>query len=137
MQRDVQSFVENHIPSVAYEDLIRAARVAKDARLYDEVARKEGYHFEPDLLVQLTEEEKRALRRERDVPFSEKGMRIVILTVSIAALLQGGHTISPSSSLSVSNVAFPQQASSNRRSMVLGYIGHSGGSKNTSKSIVP
>lgn len=94
MQRDVRSFVENHIPSIAYEDLIRAARVAKDARLYDQVARKEGYHTESDLLVQLTEEEKGALRRERDVPFSEKGMRIVILTVSIAALLQGEHMIS-------------------------------------------
>lgn len=93
MQRDVRSFVENHIPSIAYEDLIRAARVAKDVRLYDEVARKEGYHAESDLLVQLTEEEKRALRRERDVPFSERGMRAVILTVSIAALLQGGHLI--------------------------------------------
>lgn len=89
LQRDVRSFVENHIPSIAYEDLIRAARVAKDVRLYDDVARKEGYHAESDLLVQLTEEEKRALRRERDVPFSEKGMRAVILTVSIAALLQG------------------------------------------------
>ncbi|KAM0456804.1 hypothetical protein ACHAPV_007095 [Trichoderma viride] len=93
LQRDVRSFVENHIPSIAYEDLIRAARVAKDVRLYDEVARKEGYHAESDLLVQLTEEEKRALRRERDVPFSERGMRAVILTVSIAALLQGGHLI--------------------------------------------
>ncbi|KAH8127443.1 hypothetical protein FP744_10004338 [Trichoderma asperellum] len=89
LQRDVRSFVENHIPSIAYEDLIRAARVAKDIRLYDEVARKEGYHVESDLLVQLTEDEKRALRRERDVPFSERGMQIVIITVSIAALLQG------------------------------------------------
>jgi predicted secreted protein len=43
--------------------------------------------------VQLTEEEKRALCRERDVPFSEKGMRIVILTVSIAAFLQGKYTL--------------------------------------------
>jgi hypothetical protein len=92
LQRDVRSFVENHIPSIAYEDLIRAARVAKDARLYDQIARKEGYHADSDLLVQLTEEEKQALRRERDVPFSEKGMRVVILTVSIAALLQGEQT---------------------------------------------
>ncbi|KAL6898860.1 MFS general substrate transporter [Trichoderma evansii] len=89
LQRDVRSFVDNHIPSIAYEDLLRAARVAKDVRLYDEVARKERYHGESNLLVQLTEDEKRALRRERDVPFSEKGMRIVIITVSIAALLQG------------------------------------------------
>ncbi|PKK45095.1 hypothetical protein CI102_9433 [Trichoderma harzianum] len=89
LQRDVRSFVENHLPSVEYENLLRAARVAKDIRVYDEVARKKGFHFESGLPVQLTMEEKRALTRERDVPFSEKGMRIVILTVSIAALLQG------------------------------------------------
>jgi hypothetical protein len=95
LQKDVRSFVENHIPSIAYEDLLRAARVAKDIRLYDEVARKEGYHAESDLLVQLTTDEKRALRRERDIPFSEKGMRIVIITVSIAALLQGRYISRP------------------------------------------
>ncbi|OTA06064.1 hypothetical protein A9Z42_0067840 [Trichoderma parareesei] len=89
LERDVQSFVETHLPSVRYENLLRAARVAKDIRVYDEVARQKGYNFEPTLPVQLTKEEKYALRRERDVPFSEKGMRIVILTVSIAALLQG------------------------------------------------
>ncbi|KAL7932499.1 MFS general substrate transporter [Trichoderma chlorosporum] len=89
LQRDVQSFIETHLRSVAYEDLLRAARVAKNIRIYDEVARQKGYHFESGLPVQLTTEEKRALRRERAVPFSEKGMRIVILTVSIAALLQG------------------------------------------------
>jgi len=121
--------VENHIPSIAYEDLIRAARVAKDIRLYDEVARKEGYHVESDLLVQLTEDEKRALRRERDVPFSERGMRIVIITVSIAALLQGGHRSLPPT-LSMSNVYFSQQASSNRRLMVLGYTENSGDLEN-------
>ncbi|KAF3059180.1 Hexose transporter HXT8 [Trichoderma lentiforme] len=89
LQEDVRSFVENHLPSVEYESLLRAARVAKHIRTYDEVARNKGYHFEPGLPVQLTTEEKEALRREKDVPFSEKGMRIVIITVSIAALLQG------------------------------------------------
>lgn len=97
LQKDVQSFVENHLPSVAYEDLIRAARVGKDIRLYDEVARQNGIYAEPNLPVILTADEKRALRRERDVPFSEKGMRIVIVTVSIAALLQGRYTYAFSS----------------------------------------
>lgn len=92
LQSDVRSFVETHLPSVKYENLLRAARVAKDIRTYDEVARRKGYGFESSLPVQLTAEEKRALSRERDVPFSEKGMRIVILTVSIAALLQGRNT---------------------------------------------
>lgn len=135
LQRDVQSFVDNHIPSIAYEDLIRAARVAKDIRLYDKVAREEGFCVESDLLVQLTEDEKRALRRERDVPFSEKGMRVVIITVSIAALLQGGLN-SPSTLLSISNVSSSQQASFNRRLMVQVYIERSGGSKDKSKSTV-
>lgn len=107
LQRDVRSFVDNHVPSIAYEDLLRAARVAKDIRLYDEVARKEGYYGETNLLVKLTEDEKRALRRERNVPFSEKGMRIVILTVSLAALLQGGHN-SPLKTPSISNDSFSQ-----------------------------
>ncbi|OPB36848.1 hypothetical protein A0O28_0059280 [Trichoderma guizhouense] len=89
LQTDVRSFVDNHLPSVKYENLLRAARVAKDIRTYDEVAREVGYRFESSLPVQLTTEEKRALVRERAVPFSEKGMWIVILTVSIAALLQG------------------------------------------------
>ncbi|KAL6813857.1 MFS general substrate transporter [Trichoderma sp. SZMC 28015] len=89
LQTDVRSFVDNHLPSVKYENLLRAARVAKDIRTYDKVARREGYRFESGLPVQLTTDEKRALVRERDVPFSEKGMWIVIITVSIAALLQG------------------------------------------------
>lgn len=86
---DVKRFAENCLPSVSYDSLLRAAWVARDIRIYDEVSRSKephGYHHLP---VQLTPDEKRALRRERDVPFSEKGMRIVILTVSLAALLQG------------------------------------------------
>lgn len=41
------------------------------------------------LPVELTDEERECLMRERDRVFSEKGMRKVILTVSLAALLQG------------------------------------------------
>lgn len=42
-----------------------------------------------DYPVILSPSEKRYLRRERDVVFSERGMRKVIFTVSLAALLQG------------------------------------------------
>ena len=42
-----------------------------------------------EVLVHLTAQERSALRRERDIPFSEKGMFVVIATVSLAALLQG------------------------------------------------
>ncbi|KAK5995691.1 Putative polyol transporter 2-like protein [Cladobotryum mycophilum] len=89
LQDDVQAFVYKHLPSVRYDDMLRAARVAKDIRLYDEAARRPGYGPGVNLPVHLTKEEKVAIRRERDVPFSERGMRIVIATVSLAAFLQG------------------------------------------------
>ena len=86
---DVERFADEFLPSVNFDALLRAARVAKDIRVYDEVARSNDPYRFRNLPVELTPEEKRALRREKDVPFSEKGMRIVILTVSLAALLQG------------------------------------------------
>lgn len=89
LQEDVKEFAANKLPSVEYDDLLRAARVAKDIRLYDEVARSPGSDTRNYLLVDLTDDEKKALRRERDVTFSEKGMRVVIATVSLAAFLQG------------------------------------------------
>ncbi|ODA76026.1 hypothetical protein RJ55_08308 [Drechmeria coniospora] len=88
---DVRQFAQQHLPCVSYEDILRAARVAKDIRLYDMIARRPGFDVRNRLPVHLTDEEKKALRRERDVTFSEKGMRIVIVTVSLAALLQGEH----------------------------------------------
>lgn len=89
LEEDVKRFAEDYLPSVNYDSLLRAAWVARDIRIYDEVARSEEPHAVLNLPVQLTPDEKKALRRERDVPFSEKGMRVVILTVSLAALLQG------------------------------------------------
>lgn len=89
LQVDVKRFVDDFLPTVQYDAVLRAARVARDIRLYDEVSRVNSQHVYRHLPVQLTDEEKIALRREKDVPFSERGMRIVILTVSLAALLQG------------------------------------------------
>ncbi|KAF6828555.1 hypothetical protein CPLU01_08424 [Colletotrichum plurivorum] len=86
LEADVKAFAERLI--VDESALLRAARVAKDIRLYDEVARNPS-HEAGRLPVELTDEEKRALRRERDVPFSEKGMWTIIITVSLAAFLQG------------------------------------------------
>ncbi|RDA91289.1 hypothetical protein CP533_6322 [Ophiocordyceps camponoti-saundersi (nom. inval.)] len=85
---DVRIFAQNHLPMVPYDRILRAARVAKDIQKYDQVARRtriEGSH----LPVRLTDKEKDALWREKEKTFSEKGMRIVIATVSLAALLQG------------------------------------------------
>nr|CBS32697.1 hexose transporter [Colletotrichum graminicola] len=88
LEADVASFAQEHL-NVDTAELLRAARVAKDIRLYDEVARNSSESANRELPVQLTGEEKRALVRERDVPFSEKGMWTIIVTVSLAAFLQG------------------------------------------------
>ncbi|KAL6852738.1 hypothetical protein ACO1O0_007286 [Amphichorda felina] len=89
LNADVQNFTETYLPSIDYEKVLRAAKVAKDIRPYDEVAR----YSDPDLAHQipvfLSPEEKYYLRRERDAVLSERGMHKVIFTVSLAALLQG------------------------------------------------
>ncbi|KAI1208183.1 uncharacterized protein F4807DRAFT_155344 [Annulohypoxylon truncatum] len=94
--QDVMVFWEECLPRVDRGELIRAARVAQNARSYDEIARstsrdsKTGPNeggYNP--LVQLREEEKAALIAEKDSLFSQKGMFVVILTVSLAAFLQG------------------------------------------------
>ncbi|OLN96088.1 putative polyol transporter 2-like protein 2 [Colletotrichum chlorophyti] len=88
LESDVVAFAKRCL-NVDTQDLLRAARVAKDIKLYDEVARNNSIEAERELPVRLTVEEKRALRRERDVPFSERGMWTIIITVSLAAFLQG------------------------------------------------
>ncbi|KAG6017282.1 hypothetical protein E4U43_001840 [Claviceps pusilla] len=75
LQVDVQQFVTHILPSVKYHALLRVARVGKDIRLYDEAARQSADYDERNrLLVTLTNEEKTALRREKDKMFSESGM---------------------------------------------------------------
>lgn len=93
LTQDAQQFARAWLSDVpgSARKLLRAARVAKDIRTYDDVARGLGGDGGAELLlpVVLTEAEKRALRDERDATFSERGMRVVVLTVSLAAFLQG------------------------------------------------
>ncbi|KAI1141718.1 MFS general substrate transporter [Hypoxylon sp. FL0543] len=95
LQEDVISFWRTSLELVVdLEELLRAARVAQNIRSYDEVARYKGpktgcNEVGSNLPVQLTEEEKTALKAERDVLFAERNMSIVVLTVSLAAFLQG------------------------------------------------
>ena len=84
----MRHFSQACLPDVDTERILRAARVAKDIRTYDEVARSTVPDAGRDLPVQLTANEKRALKAERD-NLLEGGMLIVILTVSLAAFLQG------------------------------------------------
>ncbi len=87
--QDVQRFGQACLPNVEPEKILRAARVAKDIRTYDDLVRSDRPDAGYGLPVQLTDEEKRALKREKDVVFPERGMLIVVLTVSLAAFLQG------------------------------------------------
>lgn len=84
----MKRFSQVCLPGVDVDKLLRAARVAKDIRTYDEVARSTDPGAGFNLPVILTEEEKQALTAEKD-RMLEKGMLIVILTVSLAAFLQG------------------------------------------------
>ncbi len=70
LAQDVHRFVRLLGPDVSEEKLLRAARVAKDIRLYDEVARGAlPEEVKISLPVQLSEEEAQELCRERDSPF--------------------------------------------------------------------
>ncbi|KAI1387894.1 uncharacterized protein F4822DRAFT_295310 [Hypoxylon trugodes] len=89
LQRDVFVFAEDCLPEVDRNKLLRAARVAQNDRFYYEIARSEEPEDHHPALVTLTPEEKTALRAEKDVLFSGRKMIIVILTVSLAAFLQG------------------------------------------------
>ncbi|KAI2633128.1 hypothetical protein GGS26DRAFT_67863 [Hypomontagnella submonticulosa] len=89
LQEDVALFCERCLSTVEQHELLRAARVGQNIRTYDEVARSDDPKVGYNLPVQLTAEEKAALKAERDVLFSERNMFIVILTVSLAAFLQG------------------------------------------------
>lgn len=71
------------------ERLLRAVQVGKDIRIYDAVARSEDPNADRNLPVKLTAREKLALKKEKDSLPSETTMLIVVLTVSLAAFLQG------------------------------------------------
>ncbi|OTB01901.1 hypothetical protein M426DRAFT_14056 [Hypoxylon sp. CI-4A] len=88
LQEDVVRFCDR-LPNVDPAELLRAARVAQNIRSYDAVARSEDPAAGANLPVKLRDEEKAALKAERDVLFAERKMFVVILTVSLAAFLQG------------------------------------------------
>ncbi|KAF2971719.1 hypothetical protein GQX73_g1797 [Xylaria multiplex] len=89
IERDVREFHREFLPLVNVDRLLRAVQVAKDIRIYDKVARSEEPHAGQGLPVQLTAEEKVALKKEKDSLPSEPTMLMVFLTVSLAAFLQG------------------------------------------------
>lgn len=87
LQADVKEF-SKHLPDVEYQDVLRAARVAKDIRTYDQVARNSA--TQTNLLVTLEDEEKEGLVSEYDELRGQfRQIFPVILTVACAAFLQG------------------------------------------------
>lgn len=76
------------LPDVDYKDVLRAARVAKDIRTYDRVAR--NLATQTDLLVALDDVEKKGLMSEdNELRGQFRKIFPVILTVGCAAFLQG------------------------------------------------
>lgn len=86
LQTDVREF-SKQLPDVEYEEVLRAARVAKDIRTYDQVARNTT---QTNLLVTLEDDEKEGLVSEHDELRGQfRQIFPVILTVGCAAFLQG------------------------------------------------
>ncbi|KPM41126.1 hypothetical protein AK830_g5433 [Neonectria ditissima] len=75
------------LPSVETAELERAVEVARVADVYYDVAK--GDTPDTDLPVTLADDEKLSLVAEREKLFSQRGMLVVICTVSLAAFLQG------------------------------------------------
>ncbi|KAM5348985.1 hypothetical protein ACJ41O_008808 [Fusarium nematophilum] len=72
-------------PYPSEQEIQAAAEVSQDRNLYISAARTDN----PNTPVTLNAAERRALAREVDHTFSEKGMWMVIVTVSLSAFLQG------------------------------------------------
>jgi hypothetical protein len=102
---DVEHFARSKNLLDLLERLQRAARVAKNLASYDEDARGNREQTLPPLPVTLTEEERSALINEKDKLLAQsKGLIITVLTVSLAAFLQG-HV---QSSINGATLFFPQ-----------------------------
>ncbi|KXH65665.1 hypothetical protein CSAL01_09677 [Colletotrichum salicis] len=84
LEEDVRQFAEN-LPGVPFEDILKAARVAKEVR----ACMDEGLQDTLPIEFRLTNKERAALRAERDKAFSQSGMTVIVVTVALAALLQG------------------------------------------------
>ncbi|KAF7534006.1 hypothetical protein G7054_g6615 [Neopestalotiopsis clavispora] len=83
---EVEQFHAEHLPDVDRDRLLRAVMVEKNRRTYEDISHGRAEYVEG--MVKLSGEEKKALRQERTSAF-EPGMLVVILTVSLAAFLQG------------------------------------------------
>ncbi|KAJ8126683.1 hypothetical protein O1611_g6954 [Lasiodiplodia mahajangana] len=93
LRRDAARFAVDYLgiddTSEDFTNFIRAAFVARDIDVYYEVARGNIPYAPGDLDVDLSEDEREALCNEKDKLFNERGITLVNLAVSLAAILQG------------------------------------------------
>ncbi|EXM21162.1 Sugar/inositol transporter [Fusarium oxysporum f. sp. vasinfectum] len=75
------------LPSLERDEVERAAEVAKNGNYYYRLSKGLITNLSP--VVELTLDEKESLVAERERLFSQRGMLIIICTVSLAAFLQG------------------------------------------------
>ncbi|KAF5559575.1 polyol transporter 2 [Fusarium phyllophilum] len=75
------------LPSLERDEVERAAEVAKNGNYYYRLSKGLITNLSP--VVELTQDEKESLVAERERLFSQRGMLIIICTVSLAAFLQG------------------------------------------------
>jgi hypothetical protein len=118
---DVERFARSKNLVGLLEPLRRAARVAKNLASYDEEARGARDQNLPPLPVTLSQKEKEALTNEKDKLLSQsKGLVITVLTVSLAAILQGY----VQSSINSATLFFPQiykvEGTAKRRNYIVG-----------------
>ncbi|GAP88037.2 putative sugar transporter [Rosellinia necatrix] len=93
LRRDAARFAIDQLDmdnnSADFNNFIRAAFVARDIDIYYAVARGILRYERGNLNVDLNDDEKEAIRNEKDKLFSERGITMVNLAVSLAAILQG------------------------------------------------
>ncbi|KAF4958512.1 hypothetical protein FSARC_11013 [Fusarium sarcochroum] len=75
------------LPSLERDQVERAAEVAKNGNYYYRLSKGLITNLSP--VVELTSDEKYSLVAERERLFSQRGMLVIICTVSLAAFLQG------------------------------------------------
>ncbi|KAH7237737.1 uncharacterized protein BKA55DRAFT_578249 [Fusarium redolens] len=84
--RESLTCLAEHLPTVSVDELERAFSIAQNINYY---AVAEQGPSENPMPNDLTEDEKKCIRDEREHVFSQPGMPIIIITVSLAAFLQG------------------------------------------------
>lgn len=93
LRRDAAQFARDQLgiddKSEDFDNFIRAAFVARDIDVYYDVSRGFLTYAPGELDVDLKDDEKEAIRNEKDKLFNERGITMVNLAVSLAAILQG------------------------------------------------